>query len=246
MRPMPVQRCDGVDNDCDLEVDEGFLDTDGDGMSDCIDEDDDNDTLPDVSDNCPVNANPDQTNTDGDNQGDACDEDDDNDSTPDAIDCMPLDPNVHQAAIEKCDGVDNDCNGVIDDNLCDDGNNCTIDSCNGDVEAVHTRPTTKHCATMEVFVLKPTSASMVSAKVSTRIICNDNNECTDDTCDPVAGCLSSFNTAGCQDGSECTENDTCKNGVCMPGPQKNCDDGNPCTFDQCFLRSKVMRSSTNQ
>lgn len=40
--------CDGVDNDLNEGVDEGFPDTDGDGIADCVDPDDDNDGFPDT------------------------------------------------------------------------------------------------------------------------------------------------------------------------------------------------------
>ena len=46
--------CDGVDNDCDDDVDEDFPDTDTDDIADCMDNDDDNDGIPDVSDDCPL------------------------------------------------------------------------------------------------------------------------------------------------------------------------------------------------
>ena len=39
--------CDGIDNDFDTLVDEGFPDTDGDTLADCVDDDDDNDGMPD-------------------------------------------------------------------------------------------------------------------------------------------------------------------------------------------------------
>lgn len=35
--------CDGVDNNCDIFIDEGFVDTDGDKIFDCIDDDIDDD-----------------------------------------------------------------------------------------------------------------------------------------------------------------------------------------------------------
>lgn len=49
--------CDGVDNDCDGAIDEGFSDSDGDGIADCVDKDDDNDCVQDFSDNCPTTVN---------------------------------------------------------------------------------------------------------------------------------------------------------------------------------------------
>ena len=68
----------------------GLPDTDGDGMTDDVDTDDDNDGLLDVDDNCPLVANVPQLDTDADGQGDACDDDDDNDGVPDAQDNFPL------------------------------------------------------------------------------------------------------------------------------------------------------------
>ncbi len=47
--------CDAVDNDCDGEVNEGFEDLDGDGLADCIDPDDDGDTVLDERDCAPRN-----------------------------------------------------------------------------------------------------------------------------------------------------------------------------------------------
>lgn len=46
--------CDGIDNTCDLQVDEGFPDSDNDGVADCADEDDDNDGYEDEVDCAPL------------------------------------------------------------------------------------------------------------------------------------------------------------------------------------------------
>ena len=117
--PAAEEDCNGLDDDCDGEVDEDFPDTDEDGLADCLDDDDDGDGVPDVADNCPKVANPDQENHDLDTLGDACDPDDDNDLTADEDDCAPLDPTVHPGAPELCNGVDDDCNGAIDDGFGD-------------------------------------------------------------------------------------------------------------------------------
>lgn len=65
--------CNGVDDDGNGSIDEGFPDTDGDGRADCVDPDDDNDNVPDTRDNCPLVANPNQADFDRDGRGDACD-----------------------------------------------------------------------------------------------------------------------------------------------------------------------------
>ncbi len=41
--------CDGVDNNQNGQIDEGFTDTDGDGQADCVDTDDDNDGFSDIT-----------------------------------------------------------------------------------------------------------------------------------------------------------------------------------------------------
>ena len=65
------------------------------------------------------------------------------------------------------------------------------------------------------------------------ISCDDNNSCTDDSCDPALGCVHTDNTAPCDDANVCTTGDTCGGGTCNGGPSPNCDDNNPCTDDSC-------------
>ena len=75
----------------------------------------DNDGRTNTLDNCPLIANDGQRDTDGDDVGDACDDDDDGDGFLDVDDCGPLSIERFPGAPELCDGVDDDCDGSIDE-----------------------------------------------------------------------------------------------------------------------------------
>lgn len=49
----------------------------------------------------------------------------------------------------------------------------------------------------------------------------------------------------CEDGSACTQADTCKAGGCAPGPAKVCNDANACTTDICVPTSGACASSAS-
>ena len=68
------------------------LDTDADGVTDDVDEDDDGDGVEDELDAFPLDPSESQ-DTDGDGIGNNSDTDDDNDGIDDAADAFPLDPN---------------------------------------------------------------------------------------------------------------------------------------------------------
>ncbi|MBM4342336.1 MAG: hypothetical protein FJ100_03040 [Deltaproteobacteria bacterium] len=118
-------------------------------------------------------------------------------------DCPPASAACHVAACDVGTGKCGD-KPVADGATCDDGNACT----EGDV-----------CAGG-----KCDGASKV---------CDDKNDCTDDSCDPAKGCANVANTAQCSDGDACTLADACKDAKCVPGASDKCDDGNPCTDDSC-------------
>ncbi len=108
-----LEICDGLDQNCNLLVDEGFPDSDLDGNKDCVDDDDDDDLIPDWDDNCPVDENPGQEDADGDDVGDPCDPDDDDDGVEDDTDNCPLTPNTPQADADE-DGFGDACDACPD------------------------------------------------------------------------------------------------------------------------------------
>jgi hypothetical protein len=92
INPAVEESCNGVDDDCDSEIDEEVLvtyyaDLDGDGYGGEL-----------------------QTTT-------ACELPDGYTITP--TDCNDSDPRMNPGMAEVCDGLDNDCNGFVDDNAVD-------------------------------------------------------------------------------------------------------------------------------
>ena len=92
-------------------VENTFEDSDGDGVLDNCDTDDENDGVDDVDDNCPFIDNEDQLDTDDDGLGDACDDDDDNDGVLDTEDNCPLTYNPGQEDRDG-DGLGDVCDSV--------------------------------------------------------------------------------------------------------------------------------------
>ncbi|MBI3834345.1 MAG: hypothetical protein HY287_08460 [Planctomycetes bacterium] len=114
---------------------------------------------------------------------------------------------------------------------CDDSNICTDDACDTATGCYHTN-NTNSCDDFNACTTNDT-CSGGSCVGGPPLVCNDNNGCTDDTCNPATGCVYTDNSASCDDGNACTTNDTCAFGSCVGGPPLDCNDGNICTDDSC-------------
>ena len=137
--PNAVELCNGEDTDCNGFPDDGvgldFADNDADGWSQCSGDCEDSDFT--------INPGAQEACDDEDNDCDGdVDEDLDNDGDGipgaypgclaafGAVDCDDDNANLFPGAPEVCDGVDNDCDTVVDENLDFDGDGFT--SCAGD------------------------------------------------------------------------------------------------------------------
>ncbi len=123
---------------------------------------------------------------------------------------------------------------------CTDANPCTDDQCHPKDGCLFV-PNSAPCDDGNACTLSDQCDSG-QCKSKAMLGCNDSDPCTDDACEPAAGCVHTLNTAPCDDGNACTSNDQCAAGSCVAGPAIDCADDNPCTDDSCAPKTGCKHS----
>ncbi len=114
---------------------------------------------------------------------------------------------------------------------CDDGDPCTVDSCDPDVGCATSPGTGAPCTDQDPCTFG--DVCLDGTCTGQAATCDDGNACTVDTCVKGTGCAFTPATGGaCDDLDPCTTGDLCTTGACGGVPVV-CDDQNPCTTDAC-------------
>lgn len=129
------------------------------------------------------------------------------------------------------------CNGVescVDDVCvpgtpvgCDDGVGCTQDSCDEATDACVSVP--NHAVCDDFFLCNGAEVCdpTLGCQAGEPLVCDDGNECTNDSCNDFFGCLFEDNTEPCaDDGDQCTD-DVCGGGVCTHPDNGTCSPTGP-------------------
>jgi outer membrane protein OmpA-like peptidoglycan-associated protein len=131
---------------------------------------------------------------------------------------------------------------------CDDGNPCTIDSCDAVQGCLHT-PAQASIACDDGNACTSGDHCNGSGQCTggATINCDDGNQCTTDSCNTTTGCVHTSIPNCCTTDSQCADTNPCtrdscdtSTGTCHNTPitgccnaNSECSDGDPCTADVC-------------
>jgi hypothetical protein len=119
-----------------------------------------------------------------------------------------------------------------DDADCDDGVDCTADTCDPAEGCAHA-PDDSQCDDGLACTAETCDAALGCQALSDDSLCDDSVDCTTDLCEAGVGCVSTPKDSLCDDLDLCT-GDVCSETGCAHTPGAlSCDDGIDCTSDAC-------------
>ena len=124
---------------------------------------------------------------------------------------------------------------------CDDGEPCTVDTCDNAAGCKHdaTALSGKACDDGDACTVGD-ACKGGECGAGGAALCDDGAPCTVDLCDKAKGCsvdAAAFDGKACDDGDACQGPDLCVGGVCKGKAKLVCDDASPCTVDDCLVKS---------